>query len=93
MTKVISLKAVNLITNCKPKRRVANRDRKRDCDYSALSPSGFFSGRLQKVLRLLILEIHACNNIETLFQHEVFVITPTLKAGSRFHVVLVMTTR
>ena len=27
---------------------------------------------------------------QTLFQHEVFVITPTLNAGSRCHVMLVM---
>jgi hypothetical protein len=30
---------------------------------------------------------------QTLFQHEVFVITPTLNAGKRCHVMLVMATR
>jgi hypothetical protein len=30
---------------------------------------------------------------QTLFQHEVFVISPTLNAGSRCHVILVMATR
>jgi hypothetical protein len=40
--------------------------------------------------------MHATNFayiFQTLFQHGVFVITPTLNAGSRCHVMLVMATR